>query len=728
MSRSGADAAAPAAAPPAPSRRRWLRISPGLIAALLGAAVYLDTLPNDFTYDDHPIIVYNPRVRDWTSFSEIWLRDWWFSQYSDVSLTDPHRDRLYRPLTFFTFAVQYAIHGFDPLPFHAVNLALHALACLLVVRLAGRILAGRRAALLAGLLFAVHPIHVEAVANIVGRAEVLATVFILLALLAVAPARGRVTAVRIAGAALATFAALLCKETAISTPAIAVILLFWRERMQPRGPSAAAPPLRRRPVAAAILAFTIVIGAYLPLRYVALDRQLMRTGGVDPTFNPVVKADSVVSRFVTLPLTILGRYTGLMVAPATLSYDYGYAIIDPQQLPDGYTLLGAVAALLLLAGLIRWRTRAGLLAWMFVASYALISNSLLVIGVSLAERLFYWPSVVVILGFALGIDRAWAWITSRTPERAALARILAAAVVAALALVTLIRNTDWADNLRLTLTDVASHPRGVMLSEAAARQYLVEAMKTTDPRTRAALLEQADKYVEQSLRLDRSYPEALRTKGTICWAAGDLPHAIEYLDLAVKLQPNVIKTQALLAEIRRQAATSRPDLEGLRARVAAAPDDWAARADLARALRDAGEAVDACAQFAALAAHDPANAEFMRSYGELLAVTFRDAEAIDVLKKAAALAPDDWQTQANLARLLARSDPAASLEHARRAVALRPDSIDARMNLAAALVFNNKTDEAIAVYSELLRLLPPDHPNRGPIQQVLEELNRSRKR
>ncbi|GMU83256.1 MAG: hypothetical protein AMXMBFR47_31260 [Planctomycetota bacterium] len=712
---------------PAAPARPPSRLAPGLVASIIGALVYLNTLPNAFTYDDNVIIAQNPRVRDWTDFREIWLRDWWYSQYSADSMTDPRRDRLYRPLTLFTFAVQYAIHGPVPLPFHLVNVLLHALACWLVVRIAERILESSRAALIAGVLFAVHPIHVEAVANVVGRAEVLSTIFILLALLAVRPARGRPGPGRVAAAALALFAALLCKETAISAPAVAILLVLWQRLRDSCAAATGGPPPEHggwKATWVIVLAVLIPVAVYLPLRYVALENHFIRAGTANSIFNPVAIATGVER--VILPLTILGRYTHLMLAPSKFSFDYGYAVFDPKAPPDVYTALGALAALALVAGLFFWRRRIGLLAWMFAASYLLISNTVLLIGVSMAERLFYWPSVVVILALSLGLDRGWKWVVTRLPDRARLVQILALAVAAALGLGAVVRNTDWTDDRRLTETDVANFPRSLMLCESAARMMLVEAMTTADPAAREDLVRRAEVLLDRALEIEPAYPEALAQRAHAFALRGDLQRAIQYVELSLRIIPNDMYNQRFLAALRAELAGPSTRLADLRAKVAAAPDDWAARAELARALRDSGATAEACKEFESVYRHDPSNIDVARSYGELLVAVFREPEAVQVLERVVAAAPDDWQTHANLSRLKSLTDPPASLSHARRAFQLRPDSVDVRMNLAAAQVVNGLRTEALATYRELLRLLPPDHPNRPTIEQQIDDLSRPR--
>src|SRR6185436_16880949 len=87
---------------------------------------------------------------------------------------DSSKGNLYRPFAVLTYAAQFALHGVRPAGYHVVNVLLHALASVLLLLLVRAILDDARVAFAAALLFAVHPIHTEAVSNIVGRAEVLA--------------------------------------------------------------------------------------------------------------------------------------------------------------------------------------------------------------------------------------------------------------------------------------------------------------------------------------------------------------------------------------------------------------------------------------------------------------------------------------------------------------------------------------------------------------------------
>ncbi|HEV7590647.1 MAG TPA: hypothetical protein VGO40_21235, partial [Longimicrobium sp.] len=158
--------------PPAePAQRRRLPLALLAGVALLAVLVYANALKNGVAIDDEYIVLRNPAVRGFSHLHDLLLGPYW-----------PQSTELYRPVTLVSFAVDWALTGGSIAWMHAVNVLLHAAAAALVALLVWRLRGGATAAACAGAVFAVHPVHVEAVANLVGRAELLATVLVLAAL------------------------------------------------------------------------------------------------------------------------------------------------------------------------------------------------------------------------------------------------------------------------------------------------------------------------------------------------------------------------------------------------------------------------------------------------------------------------------------------------------------------------------------------------------------------
>ena len=163
-----------------------------LVAASVAIVVYINTLYGDFIFDDFPALLRNTDALPGSSWSKLWVDDYW-----GVPLHSEASHKSWRPLTSASFKVQHTLLGTAPYDieaspntptfwFHVVNVALHALVTALFVRVCviSRALSEPLYATVAGLAFALHPVHVEAVANVVGRAEMLAAVFFCTGLLA----------------------------------------------------------------------------------------------------------------------------------------------------------------------------------------------------------------------------------------------------------------------------------------------------------------------------------------------------------------------------------------------------------------------------------------------------------------------------------------------------------------------------------------------------------------
>src|SRR5690606_26656657 len=163
-----------------------------IAVAVLAIVVYANSIANGFAYDDVLIIETNSRVHQLRDQASIWLKPYWPNYGPELGL--------YRPLAIFFYAVQWAVSGGEPWLFHTMNVLMHAGVSVLVFLLLAR-LASTPAALVGGIIFAVHPVHTEVVANVVGQAELIAAGGVVGACLLVVgrPEGPRVSAGRLAG-------------------------------------------------------------------------------------------------------------------------------------------------------------------------------------------------------------------------------------------------------------------------------------------------------------------------------------------------------------------------------------------------------------------------------------------------------------------------------------------------------------------------------------------------
>ena len=132
--------------------------SAAFVCAAIGCAAYLSSLDCGLCFDDETAIMKNKDLRPSSPWSNLLSNDFW-----GKPMQSPESHKSYRPLTVATFRLNYMLHELQPLGYHLVNVLLHSAVCYLYVLLCGVVFSEVWPALIAGLLFAVHPIHTEAV-------------------------------------------------------------------------------------------------------------------------------------------------------------------------------------------------------------------------------------------------------------------------------------------------------------------------------------------------------------------------------------------------------------------------------------------------------------------------------------------------------------------------------------------------------------------------------------
>ena len=438
-------------------------------ALLLGAVIgftllaYANSFHAPFLVDNSEIILNDTRVHAATSAH---LQRIFTQQYWETSNTG-----LYRPLTTLSFLFNYAVltNGTDPYGYHCFNFILHAVNIVLVYAL-GLVLFKRiPAALLLSALWGLHPVLTESVTNIVGRSDVLAAFGVLAALLchrkALAATGARKTA-WLAAIGLAAAVGIFSKESAIVLVAVFAIYDFtfgraasWRSRI----PSYAAAAIPCR--------------VYLYLRAQALANAPHLATPFDA--NPLLGAGFWTARMTAIK--VVGKYFGLLVWPARLSWDYSYNEIplfgwrlgDWEDWKAIAALLGCLATIVI--ALRSWRSRRPLFfaVAFFSAALAPVSNLVILIGTIMGERLLYLPSVGFAVAAAWALDRLWKRSAESRPAFHHLAVAGLIAVLIGFAARTYDRNGDWLDPQRFWPSAAEAAPGSYKTNLAAATETLL---------------------------------------------------------------------------------------------------------------------------------------------------------------------------------------------------------------------------------------------------------------
>lgn len=649
-----------------------------LLCALLACAAYATSLGNGFAYDDQSIVVENAVVTGPASVGQILASPYWGSR---------KMGGLYRPFTVATYALNHRVAGLAPFGYHLVNVLLHAAVSALVLLVALEWL-GLAGALTAGLLFAVHPIHSEAVSNVVGRAELLAALGVLLAwrleprgvggggagsaVAGAAAARGGAWPARL-GAAAAFGVGLFSKEVAVTWLGAGLLLAFLRRRRLD-------------------LPTWLLYGG-ITLVYFALRLKVLGALG-NPKELQIYRIDNVIA---TLPflsglwtaLGVFGRYITLLFFPWRLSADYSWPMIDRAGAGEPWAWLGLVlaAGLLGLTGVAIARTRGGAaepvrsvaepiraaavapdaaaFPWaalavglgFFALAFFPVSNFLVRIGTVMAERVLYLPSVGFLI--ALGAVAQWGWTRARGAARpafvAALVLLCGAGVARCLA-----RGLDWRDDRTLHGVTVRTSPR----SARAHANLGIQNLKVGE-------MEPARVELERAVALDPSYVEAWVNLGSIYLTTGQPGPARHAMEQALVADPTwytaLVGMGGLEIRLGRPAVALPPLLKAVEL-YRENSEGWY-NLGLARvALGDTVKGVEALRESARLAPGDP---EALNNLAWYLATVgaFRGSrdEAVRVARAAVGVRPDGntWDTLAEaLARAGRRDEALDACRHA----------------------------------------------------------------
>jgi len=542
-------------------------------ALLLTVLAYSNSFNAAFHFDDFHQVVTNPNIRHLSEIPRFFTDSSLGSSYVGV--------RIYRPVTFSTFAVNFALSGYDVFGYHVLNLLLHILNALLVylivISVPDPALDKRRhiVALAASALFALHPVETGTVTYITGRAVLLASFFCLTGLFshmrfrAAGSLKGRLAW---AGATLLSFAlGLLSKEMAVGLIGLlaAYDLVFVTPGMD-----------RKR--AARALAY------YIPV-LAAAGLYLLRRLAVQG-FATVADTRHSTGMYLMSEAKALLVYLRLMVFPANLNADYS---VPYTTAPDAGVFLG-VAVLALMVYLL-FRIRKSNPAAAFFGLWFLVAltpeSSLIPRAEVIVEYRLYLPSA----GFIACI----AALLMVRPLALKYQAAVAVVILSVLGVLTFGRNAVWATELTLW-SDVVKKSPGSVRAHANLSQALMDSkqyqeaiqelrlgLDAKDNLTRGTVLNdlglcyenvgltgQAIESYRKAIEADPKISEASENLGSIYMRAGRFGEAAAVLDKAVKIDPGYTWTHYNLAEVYTRLGRDRDALREMEAALDSSPKDF----------------------------------------------------------------------------------------------------------------------------------------------------------
>ena len=642
-----------------------------LLIAACCALVYFNTLTHEFVWDDNFQIVRNPFLHSDEPLGRLFVTDVWGYTHPDQKGTSNY----YRPLQMVTYRLTGQVAGLNPSAFHGVNLLFHILATLAGYLVVWQLTKAYWVAISAAALFAVHPIHTEAVDWIAALPELGCCLFFFLSfwlfLLAEESSAGvgakaaQTPTLRLRALSLFAFAvALFWKEMVLTLPILIGAYLFVV--------SDAGQPLISRVVKSTrrVLPYLAVVASYLLVRYLVLGflSRVQHVWVMSP------------SEFVMSVLYLAGKYWWKLILPLHLN---NFHLFDPVRSFADLRFLGAVGLLVVIIGWIVFAWRRFPLAafaagWVFVTLLPVFN--IRGVGANVfSERYLYIPSLGFCMLAAWLVAQALQWMPSRVRGIAGLSVLALASLLYSVQ--TIRRNGDWKNEFALFSSAVAESPQSAQMWTSFAQSCLEKGMPA-----------EAERAYHEAIRVGWERSPADRDQianaygglGGIYIGRGEYQKGLEAVETGLKIGKFDIKGSAYGIALLR---VGRLD-EG------------------ARALYE-------------YHVQNPNDEIALDALG-VVALSQRNYDkAIHYLQRAVKIVPDFGSARNNLGKTyLEMGKPQEALPHLQRAAALSPNDPIVQTNLGSAFAALGRSAEARTFLQRALALSPNYQPAVSQLQSL----------
>uniref|UniRef100_A0A3B1K0Q0 dolichyl-phosphate-mannose--protein mannosyltransferase n=1 Tax=Astyanax mexicanus TaxID=7994 RepID=A0A3B1K0Q0_ASTMX len=651
--------------------------------ALLAACAlcYRNSLRGEFVHDDVWAIVNNPDARAGSSLWSIFTDDFWGKRMSDNT---SHKS--YRPLCILTFKLNILLGGMNPYYFHVVNVCLHCAVTVLLMHTCERfVFKNSRLAFLTSLLFAVHPIHTEAVSGIVGRADVLASMLFLLAFLSYIRSVSECSMVDSFPStvsprflALSLFlgtCAMLVKETGITVFGVCVLydsLVLCRKPLFSHLSRSRVKDLIR--VSRPFIKRACVVSVYVLL---ILSARLWLMGGSMPLFseqdNPASFSPFLLTRFLTY-CYLLAFNAWLLLAPIVLCYDW-------QKMEGREVLVGIL-----------------FLVFPFIPA----TNLFFRVGFVVAERVLYMPSMGYCILVVHGVNRLCAVV----------GRWGAAALTVSMLLLLLLFSWKTVQQNEIWLSREALFRSGIQTLPHNAKVHYNYANFLKD----RGQNEQAMHHYKTALRLYPRHASAMNNLGT-------LTHSVEEAELyyrkALDINPQHNRALFNLGNLLKSQGKEEEAEAMLKESIRFGPQFADAYSSLASLYADQKRVSEANEIYTKGIENCPDSSDLHNNYGVFLVDTGDSEGAAVHYQHAVRLKPSHYVAMVNLARLLRSSNGSkeAELWYKRALQVVR--KVDILTPLGALYYNTGRYEEALQLYREAAALQPENSDIWLALAQVL---------
>jgi tetratricopeptide (TPR) repeat protein len=475
-----------------------------LALIIIGLICFANSFTNEYALDDGIVIRNNDYVQAGTQgIADILSNDEYQSFYSRMGSNQELAGGRYRPLSIVTFAIEQQVFGVQngetpqyniTTVRHVVNVLLYILSVIVLLYFLRNFIVKENTliAFIASLIFLIHPIHTEVVANIKSRDEILSFLFIILTFIMLFKYDETRKKITLATGLLFFFLALLSKEYAVVLLALIPMLFYIVKKDTIRNSLIKTIP------------FFVVTVIYVCIRLaiVGVGSSLASTEVLNSPFLYATAPEKWATK-----IEILDRYLRLLFYPNPLSCDYSYNTIPYVDFANGWVWLSILIHVSLVAAAIKLFFKRNIISFaiaFYLFNLLLVSNFVFDIGATMGERLLYHSS----FGFALAFAIVIVWLLKKINNNQV-------AIVAGTTILTLIfiwsaakdiqRNAEWKNDVTLFMKDVKTVPNSVLANGNAGRDYIDMGLNPENKNRQKVLMDSGIQYINKALSIDNKF-------------------------------------------------------------------------------------------------------------------------------------------------------------------------------------------------------------------------------
>ncbi|MES2796193.1 MAG: tetratricopeptide repeat protein [Bacteroidota bacterium] len=529
---------------------------------VVGVAIvlYANTILHQYTQDDAIVIYENIYTKAGISgWADIFSKDTFAGFFKDESKLNLVSGGRYRPFTLAMFAIEYQLVGNNPWLGHLINVLLFGFLCWAIYKFLALLICKNNPTeskyffiLCVSLIFAAHPIHTEAVANIKGRDEIMAMLCSVISLYYLVQYIDNKKVGFLYFSIFSFFVGLLSKENTITFLAIAPLAIYFFRNFS----------LKESILKSAILWVPAII--FLIIRTVIVGNSL-GTPPLELMNNPFLKYEAGIyvpfsfnEKLATIFYT-LGKYLQLLFFPIQLTHDYYPRHIDKMSFGDISVIASLFIYILMAYFAYKSFKTKNVLSFgilFFLITLSIVSNLVFPIGTNMSERFVFMPS----LGFAI--------VMAYFMQKYLYEKFGKVLFVSTLGIVLLLfsyktftRNLVWESDFKLFTTDVKTSTQSAKILNAAAGALSVESVKETDPTKKEEMLQEALTYINKALEVHPTYKNAYFIKGNILNYLKDYDNSLVAYQKALDFDPNFVDAKRNYAITLRDAGRKAGEID-----------------------------------------------------------------------------------------------------------------------------------------------------------------------